>query len=100
MGAKTTSRTVIIHNPQGLHARPVDLFVKLATGFESKIDIVKDGEKVDGKSILAVLTLGAEQGTQLSIEATGHDAEAALGALVELVEKGFAEDEEADLRKR
>ena len=92
----TASRTVTVVNPQGLHARPVDLFVKLAVQFKSKIEVVKAGVRVDGKSILSVLTLAAEQGTQLSIEATGHDAEAALDALTGLIENGFAEEEEVN----
>ena len=92
----TASRTVTVVNPQGLHARPVDQFVKLAVQFKSKIEVVKAGERVDGKSILSVLTLAAEQGTQLSIEATGHDAEEALEALTGLIESGFAEEEEVN----
>ena len=80
-------------NPQGLHARPVNLFVQLANQFESKIEVIKDEERVDGKSILSILTLAAAQGTELSIEATGQDAEAALEALADLVAKGFAEEE-------
>ena len=92
----TASRTVTVVNPQGLHARPVDLFVKLAVQFKSKIEVVKAGVRVDGKSILSVLTLAAEQGTQLSIEATGHDAEEALEALTGLIESGFAEEEEVN----
>ena len=55
-------RTVIVTNPQGLHARPADLFVKLASQFESKIEVIKDGERVDGKSILDILTLAAVAG--------------------------------------
>ena len=84
---------VIISNPQGLHARPADLFVKLANKFEAKIEVIKGGERVDGKSILGILTLVAERGTQLSIEATGRDASDALRALVELVRNGFDENE-------
>jgi phosphotransferase system HPr (HPr) family protein len=90
-----TSRVRII-NPQGLHARPADLFVKLANRFESVIEVVKDGERVDGKSILAILTLAALQGTELSIEARGRDADEALRALVELVEQGFVEDQQVN----
>ena len=93
MTEMTASRTVTVMNPQGLHARPVDMFVKLANQFDSNIEVIKEGERVDGKSILSVLTLAAEQGTRLSIEATGHDANAALEALAELVESGFAEEE-------
>lgn len=86
-------RVVTVANPQGLHARPADMFVKLAAQFESTIEVVKDNERVDGKSILAILTLAAVQGTQLHIEATGPDAEQALCALAKLVEQQFAENE-------
>jgi phosphocarrier protein len=85
----SASRTVIVTNPQGLHARPADLFVKLASRFESVVEVVKEGERVDGKSILAILTLAAVPGTQLRIEATGPDAEAAISALAELVLRNF-----------
>lgn len=94
MGETIASRNVTVVNPQGLHARPVHLFVQLANKFEAKIDVVKGGERVDGKSILSILTLAAEQGTELTIEAAGHDAEAALAALVELVQSGFAGEDE------
>lgn len=80
---------VTVRNPQGLHARPADLFVRRASQFESRIDLIKDGERVDGKSILGVLTLVAEQGTELKIEARGPDADRAVAALVELFEKDF-----------
>jgi phosphotransferase system HPr (HPr) family protein len=89
----TVAGQVIISNPQGLHARPADLFVKLANKFEAKIEVIKGGERVDGKSILGILTLVAEQGTQLSIEAKGPDAPRALRALVQLVQNGFDENE-------
>jgi phosphocarrier protein HPr len=88
------TRTVVITNPQGLHARPADLFVKTATRFAStKIELVKGRERVDGKSILSLLTLAAVEGTQLLIEADGPDAEQALDALAKLVEQNFAENE-------
>ena len=86
-------RTVVIRNPQGLHARPADLFVKRAAQFQSTIEVIKDNERVDGKSILGLLTLAATEGTELSLEADGPDAEAALSALAELVAQNFAEDE-------
>jgi phosphotransferase system HPr (HPr) family protein len=85
------ARTVVIQNPQGLHARPADLFVKVAQQFESQVAVVKDNLRVDGKSILDILMLAAVQGTPLVIEATGTDAEAALAALCRLVEQNFAE---------
>jgi len=92
MSEQKAQRTVVVTNPQGLHARPADMFVKLASRFESKIELVKDSERVDGKSILALLTLAAAEGTVLSIEAEGQDAEQALDALAELIAQNFAED--------
>lgn len=98
MDELAVSRDVIVANPQGLHARPADAFVRLANSFTSKVSIVKDGERVDGKSILAVLTLAALKGTKLSIEASGQDAEAALEALVELIEQD-SDEEKTDKEK-
>lgn len=69
--------------------RPAYLFVSIASKFESKIEVVKDDIRIDGKSVLDVLTLGATQGTKVSVEATGSDAELAIAALEELVESGF-----------
>jgi len=86
-------RTVIVSNAQGLHARAADIFVKMAKQYECRIEIVKDSQRVDGKSIWDILMLAAEQGTQISLEACGQDAETALNALVELVNSGFAEHE-------
>jgi phosphocarrier protein HPr len=93
MSEQTAQRTVVLTNPQGLHARPAHMFVKLAMKFQSSVELIKDSERVDGKSILAILTLAASEGSTLSIEATGQDAEQALDALVELIAQNFAEDE-------
>lgn len=87
-------RKVTICNPQGLHLRPADKFARTANGFKSQINLVKDGERVDGKSILSIVTLMATQGTELAIEARGPDAHDALEALVTLVEQGFSEMED------
>lgn len=86
-------------NEQGLHMRPLDIFVRCANQFDAKIEVIRDTERADGKSILSILTLGAEKGTQLLIEASGQDAEGALAALVALVESGFAEDATEDTRQ-
>ena len=83
------TRTVIVSNPQGLHARPAHLLVQLATRFKSKILIGKDSELVDCKSILSLLTLGAAQGTELSVTAQGADATEALESIVQLIEADF-----------
>lgn len=84
-------RTVRIINPQGLHARPADLLVRCADGFDSKILIHKGSEEVDCRSILSLLTLGATEGTELKLTAQGLDAEDALSAIGELFELGFHE---------
>lgn len=91
MNMPKATRLVIVPNPQGVHARPADLFVKLAHQYQSRIDVIKDGECVDGKSILHMLTLGAVEGTELRLEAEGPDADEALTALAELVSRGFGE---------
>jgi phosphotransferase system HPr (HPr) family protein len=89
------SRTlVVVGNPQGLHARPADLLVKAAQRFTSRIEIVKQHERVDGKSILAILTLAAVEGTPLAIEAEGDDAEQAVAALAALFASNFREEDE------
>jgi phosphotransferase system HPr (HPr) family protein len=91
MTDKTATRVVTIVNPQGMHLRPADLFVRLANQFQATVEIMKDGELFDGKSVLSMLTLAAVQGTQLSLQASGPDAEDALTALDELVRQGFGE---------
>jgi phosphotransferase system HPr (HPr) family protein len=86
-----STRQVTVVNPQGFHARPAHLFVKLAATFQSRIEIVKGNEVVNGKSILDLLTLGAGNGTTLTLRADGPDAEAAVEALARLIEGGFGE---------
>ncbi len=74
-----------VANRLGLHARPAAELVKTATRFESEIQIAKDGMWVNAKSILGVMTLAAERGSELSIKADGPDADAAVGAIAELI---------------
>ena len=87
------SSSAVVANPQGLHLRVADLFASLAGQFESKIEVIKDTLHVNGKSILDLVTLLAEQGTELRLEAVGPDSRAALDALVELIETDFTEKE-------
>lgn len=82
-------RSVRIVNRLGLHARPAAALVKLAGRFDSEIWLEKNGMEVNGKSIMGVLMLAAEQGSELVIRADGTDAEAAMLALVDLVGRGF-----------
>ena len=92
MAEQKVARTVVVNNPEGLHARPAQLFAKIASSFQSKIEVLSAQRRVDGKSILDVLTLVALPGTELSIEATGDDAQAAIEALARLVESNFSEN--------
>ena len=86
------SRPVRIANRYGLHARPAAEFVKAATRFLSDIFVSKDGMEVNGKSIMGMMMLAAEAGSEIVIRATGDDAHEAVGQLVSLVERGFGED--------
>ena len=92
MNETQVSRKVVITNPQGLHARPADLFSRMAGRYQARIGVIKENHRVDGKSILDLLTLAAEEGTELTIEASGRDADAALEALTRLVVANFQED--------
>ncbi len=85
------SRVVTIRNPQGIHLRPADLLVKTANRFEAQIEVVKGGDRFDAKSVLSLLTLAASQGTELLFQAQGPDAQPALDAIAELVDRGFDE---------
>ena len=69
--------------------RPAYLFAETASKFNSKIELIKDDIRIDGKSVLSILTLGAAQGTQISVEATGCDANDAIAVLVKLLSSGF-----------
>jgi len=86
-------KKITIRNKLGLHARAAVKFVNLANRFSSSVKIVKDGSEIDGKSILGILTLAATQGTQIRLQISGKDEEAALEALVDLVDKRFDEKE-------
>jgi phosphocarrier protein len=88
---KTVERVVEIINPQGLHARPVMMFVDLASKYSASITVHKDGEKVDGKSPMEMMLLEAPKGTRLHLTATGPDADDMVDALARLVSEGFGE---------
>lgn len=87
-------RTVTICNQRGLHARAAAKFVQVVARFpEARISVEKDGQTVGGESIMGLMMLAGTQGSQITISATGKVAEAALAALVELVEGKFGEPE-------
>lgn len=85
-------KKVKIVNEAGLHARPAASLVKLASKFTSEFYIHMYGYKVNGKSILGVMTLAAEQGAELELEIKGPDEEEAAEAIVDLIENGFGEE--------
>ncbi len=78
-------KILIVRNKQGLHARPAALFVQVANRFDANITVTRDQDKVNGKSIMGILMLGAEQGSEIILEADGKDAEAALVELERIV---------------
>jgi phosphocarrier protein HPr len=85
-------KKLAIKNKLGLHARPAALLVETASRFESDIFILKNGFKVNGKSIMGVLMLAAEMGSELTIQAKGIDAAEAVQALIDLVDHKFFEE--------
>lgn len=78
-------------NSLGMHARPAAQVVRLASSFGSLIELEHDGQTVNGKSIMGVMTLAAECGGTIVVRATGDDAEAAVVALLGLIAAGFGE---------
>lgn len=87
---RMTSELKIV-NPLGLHARAAAKLVALAGKYNSEVWIGKDGQEVNGKSILGVLMLACGQGSTITLRVEGRDADAAHGALATLVETGFGE---------
>jgi phosphocarrier protein HPr len=83
--------TVPIVNSLGLHARPAAEFVKTSARFTANVVVRKDSLEVNGKSIMGMMMLAAERGSELYIRTEGDDAEAALAALIALVAAGFGE---------
>jgi phosphocarrier protein HPr len=89
----SVSRTVLITNKRGLHARASAKFVTMASGLGTVVEVEKDGSKVVGTSIMGLMMLGAAMGDEIVISAVGDGAEAAVGSLAELVEAKFHESE-------
>lgn len=85
-------RTVTILNPYGIHARPASEFVKVAGRFKANVEVGKDGMWVNGKSIMGVMTLAAERGSDVTVRAEGPDAEAAVDALVPVLSRIWVEE--------
>jgi phosphocarrier protein len=85
------SCTLQITNALGMHARAAARFVRIASAYESRIQVVRDERTMDGKSILGLLLLAAAHGTFITVFADGPDEAEALEALSRLVEHGFEE---------
>jgi phosphocarrier protein HPr len=85
-------RTVTIRNRAGMHTRPAAALVKLAARFKSEFTIKKDGLEINGKSIIGVMTLAAEQGSSMLLRFDGPDEEMAAAAVADLIERGFDEE--------
>jgi phosphocarrier protein len=86
-------KEITIKNRLGLHARAAVKFVNLANRFISTVKIEKDGNEIDGKSILGILTLAATQGSRITLRVSGKDEEDAVRALVTLIDDKFQEKE-------
>ena len=85
------ARSVTVVNQLGMHARAAAKFVHLATRFESRVRVARQDREMDGKSIMGLLLLAAARGTTIRISADGADEQAAVEALVSLVQSGFGE---------
>ena len=88
----TIVREMNITNQRGLHARASAKFVKCAEGFDASVTVSRDGQTVPGTSIMGLMMLAASIGTQILVEASGPQADAAMSALEDLVTRKFDED--------
>jgi phosphocarrier protein len=85
-------KKITIKNKQGLHARPAALFVQVANKFDARITVRREKEEVNGKSIMGILMLGAERGSEILIEADGEDAHLAIIELEKIVDNEDQDD--------
>ncbi len=86
------SRTVVVANRLGLHARAAARFVHLASRFQAHVRVTRGSQTMDGKSIMGILLLAAAAGSVLTVSADGQDEQAAVEALCGFIETGFGED--------
>lgn len=85
-------REVTVRNRAGIHTRPASMLVKTASQFESEVYLRRDNYEINGKSVIGVMTLAAEQGATLTLVVEGADEDEAADALTELFEDGFGEE--------
>src|SRR6266581_3541682 len=86
------TKDFLVSNKLGIHARPAAMFVKVANRFSCEIFVEKDGERVNGKSIMGLLMLAAGPGSKLTVHANGHDASQALDEIETLIKRKFDEE--------
>ena len=92
VGSATMTKDFLVSNKLGIHARPAAMFVKTANRFTCDIFVEKDGEKVNGKSIMGLMMLAAGPGSKVTVIANGHDASQALVELETLINRKFDEE--------
>ena len=91
-GKQIAQRELVVTNKLGIHARPAALFVKAANRFSCDVLVTKDGEKINGKSIMGLMMLAAGPGSKVTLHVKGADANAAISELEELVKRKFDEE--------
>lgn len=92
MSAKKLTKELTVQNKLGIHARPAAMFVKTASRFASEIMVEKDGETVNGKSIMGLMMLAAGPGCKLTVHANGNDAQDAVTEIEALLQRKFDEE--------
>ncbi|MBI3306414.1 MAG: HPr family phosphocarrier protein [Candidatus Omnitrophica bacterium] len=89
---KDFEKRIVIKSKLGLHARPAALFVQTANRFNCEVTVIKGRQKVNGKSIMGIMTLAAGKGSAITVITTGSDAKQALDEIVKLFDDNFGED--------
>ena len=90
--AQKIEKEITIINRLGLHARPAAMFVRIASRFRSEVWVAKEGEQINGKSIMGLMMLAAGQGSKLTIKCEGPDADKVMEELEELIQQKFNEE--------
>ncbi|HZR10312.1 MAG TPA: HPr family phosphocarrier protein [Myxococcales bacterium] len=91
MAEQTVEKNCTVRNKMGVHARPAALIVQTANRYPCDVTLIKDGQPVNGKSIMGVLMLAAPMGTTVTVRAEGDDAQQCADAIADLFDKGFNE---------
>ena len=90
--AHKLEKEITIINRLGLHARPAAMFVRIASRYRSEVWVAKEGERINGKSIMGLMMLAAGQGSTLTIQCEGPDADKVMEELEELIQNKFSEE--------